>query len=118
MILNEGDPPDAAYIVTRGRCEAYKTVAGERRALREMGPGDVFGEMALLSSRPRSASVVALEDVTAIVVTREALAREVHSESWLLPLLKTLSIERFPGARRARRSLSARCYLRAMMGEA
>ena len=94
VILREGDPADAAYIVTRGRCEAYKTVAGERRALREMGAGDVFGEMALLSSRPRSASVVALDDVTAIVVTREALAREVHSESWLLPLLKTL-VDRF-----------------------
>ncbi len=94
IILHEGDPPDAAYIVTRGRCEAYKTVGGERRVLREMRAGDVFGEMALLSSRPRSASVVALDDVTAIVVTREALAREVHSESWLLPLLKTL-VERF-----------------------
>ena len=94
VILREGDAADAAYIVTRGRCEAYKTVAGERRPLREMAAGDVFGEMALLSSRPRSASVVALEDVTAIVVTREALAREVHSESWLLPLLRTL-VDRF-----------------------
>jgi hypothetical protein len=37
---------------------------------------------------------VAIDDVTAIVVTPEALAREVHSESWLVPLLKTL-VERF-----------------------
>jgi eukaryotic-like serine/threonine-protein kinase len=94
VIVREGDPPDAAYILTRGRCEAYKTLAGEKRLLREMGAGDVFGEMALLSSRSRSATVVALDDVTAIVVTPEALAREVHSESWLLPLLKTL-VERF-----------------------
>ena len=94
VILREGDPPDAAYIVTRGRCEAYRGEGKDRRTLREMGAGDVFGEMALLSSKPRSASVVALEDVTAIVVTQEALAREVHSESWLVPLLKTL-VERF-----------------------
>jgi serine/threonine-protein kinase len=94
VIMREGDPPDAAYILTRGRCEAYRTVGTERRSLREMGPGDVFGEMALLSKRPRSASVVALDDVTAIVVTPEVLAREVHSESWLVPLLKTL-VERF-----------------------
>jgi serine/threonine protein kinase len=96
VILQEGDAADAAYIVTRGRCEAYKTVSGEKRRLREMGPGDVFGEMALLSSpsQPRSASVAALEDVTAILVTPEVLAREVHAESWLLPLLRTL-VERF-----------------------
>jgi serine/threonine-protein kinase len=94
LILREGDAPDAAYIMTRGRCEAFRVVAGERKSLREMGPGDVFGEMALLSKRPRSASVVALEDVTAIVVTEEALAREVHAESWLVPLLKTL-VNRF-----------------------
>jgi serine/threonine-protein kinase len=94
VILREGDPPDAAYILTRGRCEAYRTVGGDRRVLREMGAGDVFGEMALLSSKTRSASVLALEDVTAIVVTKEALQREVHSESWLLPLLKTL-VQRF-----------------------
>ncbi len=94
VILREGDPPDAAYILTRGRCEAYRGSGADRRSLREMAAGDVFGEMALLSKRPRSASVVALEDVTAIVVTPEALAREVHSESWLVPLLKTL-VERF-----------------------
>jgi serine/threonine-protein kinase len=94
VILHEGDPPDAAYILMSGRCEAYRTVGLERRPLREMGPGDVFGEMALLSKQPRSASVIALEDVTAIVVSPEALAREVHSESWLVPLLKTL-VERF-----------------------
>ena len=93
-ILRQGDPPDAAYIITRGRCEAFKTVGAERKALREMGPGDVFGEMALLSSRPRSANVVALEDLTAIVVTKEALAREVHAESSILPLLRTL-VDRF-----------------------
>jgi serine/threonine-protein kinase len=94
IILREGDPPDAAYILTRGRCEAYRGAGKDRRVLREMGAGDVFGEMALLSSMPRSASVVAIEDATAIVVTQEALAREVHSESWLFPLLKTL-VERF-----------------------
>jgi serine/threonine-protein kinase len=94
VIVREGDPPDAAYILTRGRCEAYRAVDTERRSLREMGPGDVFGEMALLSKHPRSASVMALDDVTAIVVTPEALAREVHSESWLVPLLKTL-VQRF-----------------------
>jgi len=89
-ILREGEDGDAAYIITSGVAVAYKTIDVEERALREMGPGEVFGEMALLSSRPRSASVVAKTDVTAIVVTKEALARELHAESWLAALVRTL----------------------------
>jgi serine/threonine-protein kinase len=94
VILREGDQSDGAYIITKGRCLAYRTERGQQRTLREMGAGEVFGEMALLSSRPRSASVVAVDDVTAIVVTRETLAREIPADSWLLPLLRTL-VERF-----------------------
>jgi serine/threonine-protein kinase len=94
VIVREGDPPDAAYILTQGRCEAFKGTGEHRKVLREMGPGAVFGEMALLSSRPRSASVVALDDVTALVITREVLEREVHADSWLVALLRTL-VERF-----------------------
>src|SRR5206468_505664 len=81
------DPPDAAYILTSGRAVAYAMVDGEKRVLREMGPGEVFGEMALLADRPRTASVAAVDDVTTIVVTAEALARELHSESWLAALV-------------------------------
>src|SRR6185295_6299119 len=53
MIIREGDEADAAYIITDGRALAYKTLNGpsglEERPLREMGPGEVFGEMALLA---------------------------------------------------------------------
>jgi serine/threonine-protein kinase len=91
-ILREGDAPDAAYIITTGRAMAFKTVDGVREPLREMAAGEVFGEMALLADRPRTASVVALDEVTCIVVTREALARELHSESWLAALVQTLVV--------------------------
>jgi serine/threonine-protein kinase len=94
IIVREGDPPDAAYIVTRGRCEAFRGSGAERTVLRQMGPGDVFGELALLSSRPRSASVAAVEDLEAFVVTREVFEREVHADSWVVSLLRTL-VSRF-----------------------
>ncbi len=102
-IVREGDPPDAAYIVTRGRCEAFRGTGTTREVLRQMGPGDVFGEMALLSSSPRSASVVALEDVDAMVITREVLEREVHADSWVVSLLRTL-VSRFRELEDRRRS--------------
>lgn len=95
-IVVEGDVGDAAYIIVRGACEAFKTVAThegiERRALRTMGPGDVFGEMAVLSDLPRTATVEALEDVTVLVVTRAALEEGIGLDSWVGTLVKALAL--------------------------
>ncbi len=78
-IVREGDSGDEAYIVVRGTCVASKTVGGERRVLRHMGPGEVFGEMGMLSSLPRSATVEAVSPVTVLVVKKSDLDDEVGS---------------------------------------
>ena len=105
-ILREGDEADAAYILTSGRCAVYRGAGAERRLLREMGPGEVFGEMALVTQRPRSATVIAVEDVSAVVITREMLARELEAGSWLGSLVRTL-VDSIPRPRRARGDLVA-----------
>lgn len=46
-------------------------------AVREMGPGEVFGELALITANPRSANVVALTDVDLMVLEREAFHQQV-----------------------------------------
>jgi hypothetical protein len=93
-ILAEGDDADAAYILVTGRCEVFRTVDGVRTHVREMGAGEVFGEMAIVSARPRSATVVALDEVTAVVISKATLARELEAGSWLGSLVRTL-VERF-----------------------
>ena len=71
--------------------DVYKR-AGERKVhLRRIGKGEVFGETAILTSGRRSASVVAVDQVTALVVTREALEQEIDSRGWLGPLVKALA---------------------------
>jgi serine/threonine-protein kinase len=94
VIVREGDPCEHAYILTRGQCEVYRMVAGEKHVLRQMGPGSVFGESAVLGPAPRSASVVATTDVTALVLTRELLDERLAADTWEGLLTKTL-IERF-----------------------
>ena len=59
--------------------------------LREMGPGDVFGETAVFSSTRRTASVEALDDVTVTVVTRETLTAGLGLNSWLGNFVKALA---------------------------
>jgi tRNA A-37 threonylcarbamoyl transferase component Bud32 len=93
-ILAEGDDADAAYILLAGHCEVFRTVDGARVRVREMGPGEVFGEMAIVSSRPRSATVVAMDEVTVVVISKATLDRELEAGSWLGALVRTL-VDRF-----------------------
>lgn len=93
-IVREGDLAERAYILTKGHCDVFKRSGGRSVHLRRIGPGEVFGETAILTSGRRTASVVAVDDVTVLVVTREALERELDSRGWLGPLVRALA-ERF-----------------------
>jgi CRP-like cAMP-binding protein len=54
----------------------------------------VFGEAAILTDRPRNATVVALEPVSALIVTRESLEHELDRNAWLALIVRALA-ERF-----------------------
>jgi len=73
LIVREGEPGDRLYIVTQGRVEVVaEGAAGRPRRLAELRDGDYFGEVALLRSAPRTASVRALSPTTALVLARQA----------------------------------------------
>jgi serine/threonine-protein kinase len=95
VIVREGESGDAAYILKSGRCQVTKTIGHEETVLREMGPGDVFGEMAILARSPRTATVTAITQTTVHVVTADALDREVDAmKPWMGSFVRTLA-ERF-----------------------
>jgi len=91
VIVREGEPGDAAYVIAEGRCEVYREAQGSREPIRTLAAGDVFGETALLSAEPRSATVAALDEVTVKVVTADAFRREVERSSWLAALMRQLA---------------------------
>ncbi len=105
LIIREGERGDVGYIVTEGRCEIYRTEAGRRIPLRQVGPGEIFGEVGVVTASPRTATVEAMTDVTALVVTRGALEHEASRSTWMRALIEA-AVERFveldrPGAPRA-----------------
>jgi CRP-like cAMP-binding protein len=63
VLFNEGDPPDALYVVTHGRLAIALSNPIDRResVIALMEEGDLFGELGLLDDRPRSAMARALE---------------------------------------------------------
>jgi serine/threonine-protein kinase len=91
-VVREGDEGDAAFIVVSGRLRVYRKIAGKVHPLRVMGRSEVFGEMAILGSGRRTASVVAMEDCELLVVTRETLEREVGDmKPWVGALVRSLA---------------------------
>ena len=68
-IVQQGETGVGFYVVIRGRALIQQRLAGGGdRELATLGRGEVFGEMALLDVFPRSASVVALEETSALVI--------------------------------------------------
>lgn len=91
VIVAEGDPAGSAFLVTRGHCEVYRNADGEKRAVRQVGAGEIFGEMGLLTRSPRTATVAALDAVTVMVITPEALDNELSQSGWLRELVRALA---------------------------
>jgi CRP-like cAMP-binding protein len=66
--FRENDPADSLFVIETGRVAILKQWRDEERLLSELGPGDCFGEMALMDFSPRSASVRAIEHTSAIEI--------------------------------------------------
>lgn len=71
--FREGDPAEAFYVLESGRVEVLRDYEGGDFLLTELGPGDCFGEMALIECRNRNATVRAAEDCAALRVPLEVL---------------------------------------------
>jgi eukaryotic-like serine/threonine-protein kinase len=91
LILREGDAGESAYIIVSGKCRAYRKLEDREETLAEMGPGDVFGEMALLLDEPRAASVIAMEPCTLLVLDRATLSEGLGVEGWTGALVRALA---------------------------
>lgn len=67
IIFHEGDPGDAMYVVKDGEAN----VVIHDKVIDTVGPGDILGEMAIIDSRPRSATAVAKTDCKLVAVDQK-----------------------------------------------
>lgn len=91
VIIREGDVGDAAYMIVSGRCKISRRVGSEHEVLGTMNAGDVFGEMALLLSEPRAATIEAEDNVTVLVLDQRTLSAGLGADGWTGALVRALA---------------------------
>ena len=91
-VVREGERGDEVFVIESGRVRIDQEVGGRTVERRELGPGEVFGEMAILTSSMRTASVVAVEDCVFRVVTADILEHEILGmKPWLATITRALA---------------------------
>ncbi|MGZ7079440.1 MAG: cyclic nucleotide-binding domain-containing protein [Thermoanaerobaculia bacterium] len=95
-ILRRGAAGDSLFVMHEGTVSvrvADDTVAG-RHEVAQLGPGAVFGEMALLTGQARTADVIALTEVIAIEIGKDALDPVLHEHPELAEAMTAKVMER------------------------
>lgn len=94
VVFEEGYDGHSMYVVVQGSFEVFRQVGGEHVEIAEIGPGEHFGEIALLASRPRTASVRSLDDSIALRFTKQAIFAEPSTAMYLFRNMASLMAER------------------------
>lgn len=94
QVFAEGEEGHAMYIVTRGAFEVYRRLSGQDVFIASVEPGDHFGEIALLSNHPRSASVRAIQSSSAIRLSKQAVMSEHRAAALLFRNMAHLMAQR------------------------
>lgn len=94
VIFREGDDAKGeAFMVHVGRVEIRKQIGGEERLLRTMNKGELIGHIALFRNAPRSATAVAADTVTLMVISANRLDHLVRANPALaVALIRDLAV--------------------------
>lgn len=85
LLFVENDPGESLILLKRGAVAVFRTApTGERAVLSVVRPPDVLGEVSLLDGSARSLSAEAIEDCTALALSRGAFMELVHSNPKIL----------------------------------
>src|SRR5580692_6332422 len=92
-IFREGDRGDGLYVIKDGSVQIAHLVGEEvRHIFSQLGPGEIFGEMAVIEDHPRSATAVALTDTQLYFIAREEMRMLLqHSPGLAFNFLQEIS---------------------------
>lgn len=92
VLFREGEPGELMYVLQSGSVRITKSVKGEEKTLAILGPGEFFGEMAILNAKPRTATAVVEEQARVLVLGGRTFEQMVVSNAEIaVRLIKKLA---------------------------
>ena len=76
-VFRQGDPGGSMYVIRAGKVRVLKESNGRQRVVTTLGPGDFFGEMAVVTGRPRSATAEVIEEAELLKIPADKLQEMV-----------------------------------------
>jgi CRP/FNR family transcriptional regulator len=103
-IFREGDDPKGeAFMIHIGRVEIRKRIGGKDKLLRVLAQGELLGELGLFGKTPRSASAVATDAVTLMVISANRLDHLVRTNpSLVVAIIRDLTTKLLAAENRSR----------------
>lgn len=94
VIFKEGQLGNEGYLIRTGKIEIYKIIDNEKKVLNLLGPGEVFGEMGIVTQTPRTAFAEAVQYCELVVIDRETIHKMLQKSPKLIQSVTLLLIKR------------------------
>ena len=96
-IVRQGTHGTSAFLIKKGKVEVWVTDDnGQKKVIVELKEGDVFGEMAMISNKPRTANVTALEPCQVDILTQEKFLKLPENNPAVVRI-KKIMLDRIQG---------------------
>ena len=93
-VIRAGDPGSSMFVVHNGRVSVQVSENGRPRTVATLSDGAFFGEMALFTGEPRTASIVAIEETEVLEIGHAAMKRVFDNNPDLVESLSHIIAER------------------------
>lgn len=94
-IFQQDKKGDCAYLIETGNVEVSMMMGEEYQKIAVLGKDELFGEMALIDNKPRSATVTAVEETRVIEISKELIESKMAKENPIIQHLLLLLLKRF-----------------------
>lgn len=92
VLIKEGAESDQMYLMQNGKLRVYVVRNGKEVTLGEIGENELVGEVSFLDNKPRSATVIAMEDSHLFEIPRANFEEQLKAQpAWISGLIRTLA---------------------------